>query len=293
MNASGTLAEATHEIAPRGSHRVRVNDVAGIEGEHATLVRGVWADDGLPAPIVAERTITWGNDIEGHSTRGVPFPSPTWVVRRGQPGRPVVDVPAADEPVPSRRDGGGPLPAGDGAVAALHVHRAAAAAVHGGAADHRRVRHRRAIGGVRRSVAVPIIAERAMDFGQPWTSATRRKARRLRRSADVRRRIDRRRTLLRSVPAARQPVHRRRARAARFPALERQRLQRHGDRRRRRRARSSRGTRRRSRTGRSRPRWSASRSRPAPCPRRLSPSARCTWSGNAGWYAGHSTMGMP
>ena len=50
MNASGTLAEVTHEIAPRGSHRVRVNDVPGIEGEHATLVRGVWADDGLPAP---------------------------------------------------------------------------------------------------------------------------------------------------------------------------------------------------------------------------------------------------
>ena len=65
MNASGTLAEVTHEIAPRGSHRVRVNDVPGIEGEHATLVRGVWADDGLPAPIVAERTITLGQRHRG------------------------------------------------------------------------------------------------------------------------------------------------------------------------------------------------------------------------------------
>ncbi len=224
MNASGTLAEATHEIAPRGSHRVRVNDVPGIEGEHATLVRGVWADDGLPAPIVAERTIKWGNDIEGHSTRGVPFPSPTWVLRRGQPGRTVVDVPAADEPVRPGRDRGGPLPAGDRAVAALHVHRAAAAPVHGGAADHRRLRHRRAVGGDRRSgrradhrrarhVLRPAVEHRPRD-GRRDVSVT---------ALDVRRRIDRRRTLLRSVPAARQPVHRRRARAARLPALERQR----------------------------------------------------------------------
>ena len=27
------------------------------------MVRGVFAEDDLPAPIVAERTITWGNDI--------------------------------------------------------------------------------------------------------------------------------------------------------------------------------------------------------------------------------------
>ena len=89
MNASGSLAQETHDLPPRGSYRVHVNDVAGIEGEHATLVKGVWVGDPtVPAPIVAERTIAWGNDVEGHSTRGVPFPSLTWYFAEGSQGGP-------------------------------------------------------------------------------------------------------------------------------------------------------------------------------------------------------------
>ena len=89
LNASGSRAEVTHVLPPRGHHRVRVNTVPGIEGEHATLVSGTWAsgdDVGLPAPIIAERTIAWGSDVEGHSTRGVPFPSLTWYFAEGSQG---------------------------------------------------------------------------------------------------------------------------------------------------------------------------------------------------------------
>jgi hypothetical protein len=168
MNASGTVAEATHEIAPRGSHRVRVNDVPGIEGEHATLVRGVWADDGVPAPIVAERTITWGNDIEGHSTRGVPVPSPNWVFAEGSQGGPwstflllmnPYDRPATVEVRYLQETGLSQAYT----VTVLPRRRFTVAPPITGAfgIDVRSV----ATGG---AVAVPIIAERAMYFGQPW-----------------------------------------------------------------------------------------------------------------------------
>lgn len=91
MNASGSMAQVSHLLPPRGHRRVRVNEVPGIEGEHATLVSGVWAsglDAGRPAPIIAERTIAWGSDIEGHSTRGVPFPALAWYFGEGSQGGP-------------------------------------------------------------------------------------------------------------------------------------------------------------------------------------------------------------
>jgi hypothetical protein len=168
MNASGSVAEASFVVPPRGSHRVRVNDVPGIEGEHATLVRGVWAADGLPAPIVAERTISWGNDIEGHSTRGVPFPSLTWYFAEGSQGGPwstflllmnpydrtaTVEVRYLQESglsqpytftvLPRRRFTIAPPITGAFGIQVRSV----------------------AAGG---TTAVPIIAERAMYFGQPW-----------------------------------------------------------------------------------------------------------------------------
>jgi hypothetical protein len=168
MNASGTLAQVSHDLPPRGSRRVRVNDVPGIEGEHATLVRGVWVADGHPAPIVAERTIAWGNDIEGHATRGVAFPSPTWYFAEGSQGGPwstflllmnpydrtaTVEVRYLQESglsqpytftvLPRRRFTVSPPVTGAFGIEVRSV----------------------AAGG---AVAVPIIAERAMYFGQPW-----------------------------------------------------------------------------------------------------------------------------
>ncbi len=91
LNASGSIAVAEQVINPRGHHRVRVNSVPGIEGEHSTLVSAVWEGGdapGKPAPVVAERTIAWNNEIEGHSTRGVPFPSLTWYFGEGSQGGP-------------------------------------------------------------------------------------------------------------------------------------------------------------------------------------------------------------
>ncbi len=168
MNASGTLAEVTHEIAPRGSRRVRVNDVPGIEGEHATLVRAVWVEDGLPAPIVAERTIAWGDDIEGHATRGVPFPSPTWYFAEGSQGGPwstflLLMNPydrAATVEVRYLQESGLSQPS---TFTVLPRRRFTVAPPITGAfgIDVRSV----ATGG---QVAVPIVAERAMYFGQPW-----------------------------------------------------------------------------------------------------------------------------
>jgi hypothetical protein len=91
MNASGSIAHAERVINSRGHHRVRVSSVPGIEGEHATLVSALWEGGdahGRPAPVVAERIIAWNNDIEGHSTRGVPYPSLTWYFGEGSQGGP-------------------------------------------------------------------------------------------------------------------------------------------------------------------------------------------------------------
>ena len=91
LNASGSIATTTQVINPRGHHRVRVSNVPRIEGEHSTLVSAVWEGGdapGKPAPVVAERIIAWNNDIEGHSTRGVPFPSLTWYFGEGSQGGP-------------------------------------------------------------------------------------------------------------------------------------------------------------------------------------------------------------
>ena len=184
MNASGTLAQVTHDMAPRGSHRVRVNDVPGIEGEHATLVQRR-VGRGRPAGANRRRA----DDRVGQRHRGPldprrAVPVADLVLRRRQPGRTVVDVPAADEPVRSAGDGRGALPAGERAVAALHLHRAAAAPLHGGAADHRRVRHRRAIGRDRRRRR-GADHRRARDVLRPAVEhrPCHRRARRRRRSA--------------------------------------------------------------------------------------------------------------
>jgi hypothetical protein len=91
LNASGSIATRSEVLNPRGHYRLRVNTVPRIEGEHSTLVSAVWEGGdahGKPAPVVAERIIAWNNDIEGHSTRGVPFPSLTWYFGEGSQGGP-------------------------------------------------------------------------------------------------------------------------------------------------------------------------------------------------------------
>jgi hypothetical protein len=168
MNASGTIAEATHDIAPRGHHRVRVNHVPGIEGEHATLVTGVRVSDGLPAPIVAERTIAWGNDIEGHATRGVPYPSTTWYFAEGSQGGPWSTFLLLMNPHDRRatvqvsylRESGLTQPY----TFQVEPRRRFTVAPPITGAFGIEVRSIAADG----AIAVPIIAERAMYFGSPW-----------------------------------------------------------------------------------------------------------------------------
>jgi hypothetical protein len=85
LNTSGSTVSVAQTLAPRGIYKLNVNAVAGVEPEHGTVVSGRWAGGtwaNLPAPIVAERTMSWGN-IEGHSARGVPFPSTQWYFAEG------------------------------------------------------------------------------------------------------------------------------------------------------------------------------------------------------------------
>jgi hypothetical protein len=91
LNDGGATREAAYVIPPRGSRRVRVNEVPGIAPGHATIVSGRWSGgplSGAPAPIVAERTIVWGHAIDGHSARGAPWPATAWYFAEGSQGGP-------------------------------------------------------------------------------------------------------------------------------------------------------------------------------------------------------------
>jgi hypothetical protein len=85
LNTSGSTVSVSQTIGPLGSYKLNVNGVAGVEPEHGTVVSGKWANGpwiNLHAPIIAERTMSWGG-IEGHSARGVPFPSTQWYFAEG------------------------------------------------------------------------------------------------------------------------------------------------------------------------------------------------------------------
>ena len=91
LNASGSIARRRTGHQPAGPPSRPRQQRTRIEGEHSTLVSAVWEGGdahGRPAPVVAERIIAWNNDIEGHSTRGVPFPSLTWYFGEGSQGGP-------------------------------------------------------------------------------------------------------------------------------------------------------------------------------------------------------------
>lgn len=73
-------------LPPRAVLRLPTADVGGVQIGHGTIVSGVWsggAFNNQPAPITAERTISWGNSIEGHGGKGVAFPSPQWHFAEG------------------------------------------------------------------------------------------------------------------------------------------------------------------------------------------------------------------
>jgi hypothetical protein len=83
-NNSGSIITApTYTIAALGHRRVRALDV-GVTGDHSTKVSGLFgAGNPQTAPIVAERTISWLGDMDGHSSRGAPFAAPTWYFAEG------------------------------------------------------------------------------------------------------------------------------------------------------------------------------------------------------------------
>jgi hypothetical protein len=86
-----TPSPSTTVSIPAGGHvKVRSSNVPNTNNNHSIIVNGVWNDgsvhQGKPAPIVADRTMSWNGDIEGHSSKGIAFPSTSWYFAEGSQG---------------------------------------------------------------------------------------------------------------------------------------------------------------------------------------------------------------
>jgi hypothetical protein len=95
INETGSPVLYALTLGPRASARVPTAIVPGVQASHGSVVSGVWSGgthSGQPAPISAERVISWSNlatgapNAEGHASKGVPFPSTSWCFAEGAQG---------------------------------------------------------------------------------------------------------------------------------------------------------------------------------------------------------------
>lgn len=86
INTGGAPVSTSRVLPPLGMLRLATTDTAGVDIGHSTIVSGAWTNNypsANGAPISAERTISWGNNIEGHGGKGVAFTSPQWHFAEG------------------------------------------------------------------------------------------------------------------------------------------------------------------------------------------------------------------
>jgi hypothetical protein len=89
VNQNQVNSQQTYPVGGHGLIKLPIN-ASNIDQNHSTIVSGVWADggahNGQPAPIAADRTMSWNNDIDWHESKGVPFPSTNWYFAEGNVG---------------------------------------------------------------------------------------------------------------------------------------------------------------------------------------------------------------
>lgn len=90
VNQNQTNKQLTYTVGGHGQIKLPINNPNYVDQNHSTIVSAVWSDggahNGQPAPIAADRTMSWNNEIDWHESKGVPFPSTSWYFAEGNDG---------------------------------------------------------------------------------------------------------------------------------------------------------------------------------------------------------------